>query len=95
MKDCLDFFETPTNQRGLRVEASVGRHGPLTLTRWKKSSPIVAGIHGRDRQNQGRILKKIRESCMIYNRDLPVSRLDVVDLRLGGISWTSSLNDTE
>ena len=61
MKDCLDFFETPTNQRGLRVEASVGRHGLPTVTRWKESSPIAAGIHGRGRQSQGRILNKIRE----------------------------------
>ena len=62
MKDCLDFFETPTNRRGLRVEASVGRHDLMTATRRKdESSPIAAGIHGRGRQSRGRILKKIRE----------------------------------
>ena len=53
-------------QRGLRAEASAGRHGLRTATRPKKSSPIAAGIHGQDHQSQGRTLKKIRESCIIY-----------------------------
>jgi hypothetical protein len=52
----------PTTQRGLRAEASVGRHDLITATRRKdESSPIAAGIHGRGRQSQGRTLKKIRE----------------------------------
>lgn len=66
MKDYLDFFETRRNQRGLRVEAFVGRHHSLTVSCWNdENSPTAAGIHGQGRQSQDRILTKVRELSTI------------------------------